>query len=81
MGRKTTPARHEAEYFLDSVGRRRKLSDGAMRQIQREYSHGVPVGDLAVAWGVSTSLVRTVVYSTARLADLDKLNRARSGHE
>jgi hypothetical protein len=79
MGRRKPQQRHTAEFFLDAVGRRRKLSAGAMAQIQREYAHGIPVGDLAEAWGVSTSLVRTVVYSTPRNADLEKLNRAREG--
>jgi hypothetical protein len=79
MGRSKPQKRHEAEYFLDAVGRRRKLSAGAMRQIQAEYANGIPVPDLAEAWGVSTSLVRTVVYSTPRNADLDRLNRAREG--
>jgi hypothetical protein len=79
MGRSNPQKRHEAEYFLDAVGRRRKLSAGAMRQIQTEYAHGIPVPDLAEAWGVSTSLVRTVVYSTPRDADVEKMNRARGG--
>ena len=79
MGRRTSPQRHQAPYFLDAVGRRRKLSDGAMKQIQHEYANGVPVPDLASAWGVSTSLVRTVVYSTPRVADLARLEAARKG--
>lgn len=61
--------KHSVDYYLDSVGRRRKLSHGAMESIRRAYANGDSTADLAAAYGVSTSLIRTVTYNTARNAD------------
>lgn len=74
MGKRIT---FHADYFMDSVGRRRKLSDGAMRQIRSEFADGAKTGDLAEAWGVSTSLIRTITYDTARYRDMKKIEEAR----
>jgi Mor family transcriptional regulator len=60
----------KVDYWLDSVGRRRKLSAGAMAAIQDAYADGSKVADLAKNYGVSTALIRTVVYHTARRVDL-----------
>lgn len=68
-------AGHRAgEYYLDAVGRRRKLSAGAMRDIRFAYFKGTPSRELAEQYRVSTSLIRTVVYSTPRETDLRRLN-------
>lgn len=62
-----------AEYFTDSVGRRRKLSHGAMVRIREQFADGERIHKLAEAFGVSTSLIRCVVYDTARNADLERI--------
>lgn len=61
--------KYSVDYYLDSVGRRRKLSHGAMESIRRAYSEGEKTADLADAYGVSTSLIRVITYSTARKTD------------
>lgn len=59
---------HEpAERFYDSVGRPRKLAAGAMSAIMREYKTGRwTTRDLAERYGVSVSLILTIVYHTPR---------------
>jgi hypothetical protein len=53
--------------FIDPLsGRPRKLASGAMTAIQREFSEGVPTRELAVRYGVSTSLILQVCYFTAK---------------
>ena len=66
-------AKRQAEYYLDAVGRRRKLSAGAMLAIQREYANGAKTADLAEVYGVSTATIRTVCYMVARKADLGRI--------
>lgn len=65
-----------SEYFYDSVGRRRKLSDNTMNDIQRQFREGVKVSFLAMTYGVSASTIRAVTYSTPRQSDYDS-ERAR----
>lgn len=55
---------YKADFYTDHVGRRRKLSHGAMLRIMSEYASGTPTRQLALEWGVSTSLIRTVCYHT-----------------
>lgn len=65
---------HQAgDFYFDSVGRRRKLSDGAMKDIRRSYYEGVPARELSESYRVSVSLILTVVYNTPRKADLRRL--------
>jgi hypothetical protein len=66
-------AKRQAEYYLDAVGRRRKLSAGAMLAIQREYAEGVKTSFLAETYGVSVSTIRTITYMTPRKMDLDRI--------
>ncbi len=61
--------KYSVDYYLDSVGRRRKLSHGAMESIRIAYSEGENTADLAHSYGVSTSLIRVITYSTARRTD------------
>ena len=61
------------DYYLDHVGRRRKLSHGAILRIQQQFADGAIVGELAEAYDVSTSLIRTITYNTARNRDLDRI--------
>lgn len=61
--------KYSVDYYLDSVGRRRKLSHGAMESIRRSYAKGDKTADLAEAYGVSTSLIRVITYSTPRETD------------
>ena len=70
-------AEFTAEYFLDSVGRRRKLSAGAILAVQREFRAGAKTADLAEQYGISTSLVRTITYNTPRESDMQKIDEAR----
>ncbi|WNM67282.1 helix-turn-helix DNA binding domain protein [Arthrobacter phage Wyborn] len=65
----------KAPSFYDSVGRRRKLSAGSMKAICDEYTEGKTIRELAQSYGVSTSLVRTVVYHTPRKRDLSKIEQ------
>ncbi|ALY08836.1 hypothetical protein DRROBERT_50 [Arthrobacter phage DrRobert] len=71
--RNQKPATYKAEYFYDSVGRRRKLQDSAMARIREEFADGVPTSLIASEWGVSVALVRTICYNTARKRDQDKI--------
>lgn len=66
-----------AEYFLDAVGRRRKLSAGAILAIQREFRQGAKTADLAEQYGISVSLIRTITYNTPRESDMAKIDEAR----
>jgi hypothetical protein len=66
-------AYYKADYYLDAVGRRRKLSAGAMLSIQEAFSAGAKTSDLADQYGVSTTTIRTITYLTPRRADLDKI--------
>jgi hypothetical protein len=61
-------AQHEKEErFYDSVGRPRKLARGAMTAIMREYEHGTyTTRELAERYGVSVSLILTIVYHVPR---------------
>lgn len=61
-------AEYEAEErFYDSVGRPRKLAAGAMSAIMREYKKGNrTTRELAERYGVSVSLILTIVYHTPR---------------
>lgn len=67
----------KVDYWLDSVGRRRKLSAGAMVSIQEAYADGAKPADLANSYGVSTALIRTVVYHTPRRVDLPRIEENR----
>ncbi|AOQ28325.1 hypothetical protein SEA_CHRISTIAN_52 [Arthrobacter phage Christian] len=71
--RNQKPATYKAEFFYDSVGRRRKLQDSAMARIREEFADGVPTSLIASEWGVSVALVRTICYNTARKRDQDKI--------
>ncbi|ALY08588.1 hypothetical protein BENNIE_52 [Arthrobacter phage Bennie] len=71
--RNQKPATYKAEYFYDSVGRRRKLQDSAMARIREEFADGVPTSLIASEWGISVALVRTICYNTARKRDQDKI--------
>lgn len=67
-------AGHSAgDFYLDSVGRRRKLSAGAMRDIRRAFWEGTTTLELAEAYRVSTSTIRMVCYSTPRRRDQQRL--------
>lgn len=61
-------AQHETEHrYFDSVGRPRKLAAGAMSAIMREYKKGnFTTKQLAERYGVSVSLILTIVYHTPR---------------
>lgn len=53
--------------YIDPLsGRPRKLAAGAMSAIQREFTNGVPTRELAVRYGVSTSLILQVCYFTPK---------------
>ena len=67
------------EFFYDSVGRRRKLSDNTMQDIRRQFREGATVNYLALTYGVSKQLIYTITYDTPRQADLDEM-RARQEH-
>lgn len=61
-------AQHESEErYYDSVGRPRKLAAGAMAAIMREYKRGnFTTKELAERYGVSVSLILTIVYHTPK---------------
>ncbi|QGJ92865.1 hypothetical protein PBI_BEAGLE_106 [Arthrobacter phage Beagle] len=66
-------AYYKADYYLDAVGRRRKLSAGAMLAIQQAFAAGAKTSDLADQYGVSTTTIRTITYLTPRQRDLDRI--------
>jgi len=63
-------------YFYDSVGRRRKLSRGAIKAIQVAYADGTKVVDLARQFQVSKTTISAVVYMTPRKLDMGPLKEA-----
>jgi hypothetical protein len=67
-------AQHETEpRYYDSVGRPRKLARGAMTAIMREYSKGkYSTKELAERYGVSVSLILTIVYHTPKGAPVKR---------
>jgi hypothetical protein len=67
-------AQHEPEErFYDSVGRPRKLAAGAMTAIMREYKKGkFTTKQLAERYGVSVSLILTIVYHTPKGSPLKR---------
>lgn len=77
MAQRRTPG----GYFIDSVGRPRKLTHGAMVDICLQFANGALVSDLAKQYQVSASLIRTVTYNTARQSDLARLYVARNSEE
>lgn len=66
---------YRATFFTDHVGRPRKLSHGAILDIQRRFRHGELTATLATQYGVSTSLIRTICYNTPREKDLRREQR------
>jgi len=70
MGQKQYEA---GDFYVDSVGRRRKLSAGAMKDIRRMFYEGVSCVEIAEEYRVSPALIRTVCYNTARKRDLVRL--------
>ena len=53
-------------YYTDDVGRRRKLSPGAMHQVMQMWMDGESARVIAEVFGISTSLVRTICYHTRK---------------
>lgn len=58
-------------YVSRLTGRRRKLSDGAMIDICRQFAENVSVANLAKQYGVSTNTIYSCVYWTPRNAPQD----------
>jgi hypothetical protein len=54
------------ERYYDAVGRPRKLAQGAMFAIQREFKKGIPTKELADRYGISVSLVLQICYFTPK---------------
>lgn len=55
------------ERYYDSVGRPRKLAQGAMTAIQREFRKGTSTTkELAERYGVSVSLILQICYHTPK---------------
>lgn len=58
--------RHNYGYVSAITGRRRVLSDDAMKAIIAQYENGSKVVDLAAMYAVSTHTIYSIVYWTAR---------------
>lgn len=69
-------SRKDDGYFYDSVGRRRKLSRGAIKAIQVAYADGEKVVNLAKQFQVSRTTISAVVYMTPRKMDMGPLKEA-----
>lgn len=54
------------QYYTDYVGRRRKLTPGAQHEVMRMWMEGRPTQEIADAFGISTTLVRTICYHTPK---------------
>ena len=76
MSDSTTPFR--ATTYTDAVGRRRKLSAGAMAAIREEFARGESTRLLAGSYGVSPALILAVCYNTPRDSDLARLRAEES---
>lgn len=64
-------------FQISNVGRRRKLSPRTMSLICQDFYNGETISELAETWGVSVSLIRTIVYHTPRKSDLEKKKDSR----
>lgn len=53
--------------YYDAVGRPRKLAQGAMTAIQREFKKGISTKEIAERYGVSISLILTICYHTPKV--------------
>jgi hypothetical protein len=68
-------AQHETEerFYDSAAGRPRKLAGGAMTAIMREYRKGkYTTKQLAERYGVSVSLILTIVYHTPKGSPLKR---------
>lgn len=75
MSRRKPIPRFVADYHLDSVGRRRKLSRGAMEAIMNEFAAGKSSLELAASYGVSTTTIRSICYHVPRKKDIERLKQ------
>lgn len=75
----TRYSKYTSEYFLDSVGRRRKLSKGAMESIMRDFANGQSTLELASTYGVSTTTIRAVCYHIPRRSDVERMKKQVEG--
>lgn len=72
---KKKPAPKKQDFYYDAVGRRRKLSAGAMKDIQNQYANGIPSLDLAAQYQVSRTTITNVVYNTLRKTDIPRIQK------
>lgn len=80
MVKKKMVIKPKLDFYYDAVGRRRKLSAGAMKDIQRQYADGIPSADLAAQYGVSRTTISNVVYNTLRKTDIPRIQKWYAAH-
>jgi uncharacterized protein (UPF0248 family) len=80
MAKKKMVIKPKQDFYYDAVGRRRKLSAGAMKDIQRQYADGIPSADLAAQYSVSRTTITNVVYSTIRKTDIARIQKWYEAH-
>jgi len=68
-------------YVSRLTGRRRKLSDGAMLDICKQFAENVSVASLAKQYGVSTHTIYSCVYWTPRKPPAELLPRPVSNEQ
>jgi hypothetical protein len=80
MVKKKVAVKPKQDFYYDAVGRRRKLSAGAMKDIQRQYADGIPSADLAAQYQVSRTTITNVVYNTIRKTDIPRIQKWYEAH-
>lgn len=63
------------DHISQLTGRRRKLSDGAMIDICKQFASGTSVQTISRQYNVSTHTIYSVVYWTPRKAPVEQLKR------
>lgn len=69
------------DHISQLTGRRRKLSDGAMIDICRQFAAGMAVQTIARQYGVSSHTIYSVVYWTPRKAPVEQLKRVNDNEQ
>lgn len=69
------------DHISQLTGRRRKLSDGAMIDICKQFASGASVQTISKQYGVSTHTIYSVVYWTPRKAPVEQLKRVNDNEQ
>lgn len=80
MAKRKMAIRPKQDFYYDAVGRRRKLSGGAIKDVQQQYADGVSSADLAAQYQVSRTTISNIVYNTIRKTDIPRIQKWYEAH-